>query len=315
VVAAACTSTATPDSDARSSTPTTGTQPGVGRTVDIGGGRRMYLECAGTGSPTVVLVSGLRGSAQEWNTTESTATPPAPPVFGEVAETNRVCAYDRPGTVVGDSFSRSDPVPQPATSEAAANDLDRLLSAAGEPGPYLVVGHSFGGTIARLFASTYPDDVVGMVLTDPPSEFLQDNETPEQWAIQRKLMRVDAGDLADSIAEYPDIERFDVDASFAQLRAAPKLRPMPFVLLSADELLGPRFTDMIAAGEVPPDAPPDFGYVFDAAQAKAQALLAQLVPNGIHISDTNSGHNIPLIQPQLVADAIRLVAELSRIQS
>ena len=240
----------------------------VGRTVDVGGGRRLYLECAGTGSPTVVLVSGLRGSAEEWNTTESKATPPAPPVFGEIAKTTRVCAYDRPGTVVGDSFSRSDPVPQPTTSEAAATDLHLLLSAAGEPGPYVVVGHSFGGTIARLFAVTYADDVVGMVLTDPPSEFLQDNETPEQWTIQRRLMRVEGADIAESIAEYPDIERFDVEGSFSQLRAAPGLRPMPFVLLSADELLGPRFIDMIAAGEVPPDVPPDFGYVFDAAQRR-----------------------------------------------
>ena len=175
----------------------------------------------------MVLVSGLRGSAEEWNTTESTVTPPAPPVFGEVAKITRVCAYDRPGTVVGDSFSRSDPVPQPTTSGAAATDLHLLLSAAGEPGPYVVVGHSFGGTIARLFAATHPDDVVGMVLTDPPSEFLQDNETPEQWAIQRKLMRVDGADIAESIAEYPDIERFDVEASFA---AARRSRPEPDAL-------------------------------------------------------------------------------------
>ena len=72
---------------------------------------------------------------------------------------------------------------------------------------------------------------------------------------------------------------------------------------------------MIATGEVPPDVPPDFGYVFDAAQAKAQAQLAQLVPNAIHISATKSSHNIPLIQPQLVVDAIRLVADLSRLQN
>ena len=108
---------------------------GIGRSVDIGSGRRMYLECAGTGSPTVVLVSGLRGSAQEWNTTESTATPPAPPAFGEVAKTNRVCAYDRPGTVVADTISRSDPVPQPTTAEAAATDLHLLCGPRARPAP------------------------------------------------------------------------------------------------------------------------------------------------------------------------------------
>jgi pimeloyl-ACP methyl ester carboxylesterase len=304
---AACTSNGTEGSPSRRAT------PNAGRRVDIGGGRRMYVECAGTGSPTVVLVSGLRSSAHEWKTTESRAHPPEPPVFGEVAKTARVCAYDRPGTVVGDKPSRSDPAQQPTTSARAADELHKTLSAAGEHGPFILVGHSVGGTIVRLYATTFPDEVRGMVLIDPPSEFLQDNETPDQWKIQRKLMRVDAAEIADSIAEYPDIERLDVDASFAQLRAAPAMRPMPFALLSADELLGPQFKDMIAAGAVPAGVPLDFGFVFDAAQAKAQARLAQLVPKAIHITDTKSGHNIHLIQPQLVVDAIRLVTDLSRL--
>jgi pimeloyl-ACP methyl ester carboxylesterase len=150
----------------------------------------MYVECAGAGSPTVVLVSGLRGSAQEWKTTESRATPPAPPVFGEVAKITRVCAYDRPGTVVGDKFSRSDPAPQPTTSAGAAEQLHRTMSAAGERGPFVLVGHSIGGTIVRVYATTFPDEVRGMVLIDPPSEFLRDNETPDQWKIQRRLRRL-----------------------------------------------------------------------------------------------------------------------------
>ena len=66
-----------------------------------------------------------------------------------------------------------------------------------------------------MYAAAHPDDVAAMVLVDASSEFLQDNETPEQWAIQRKLMKVDASEIADSLAEYPDIERFDIDARFA----------------------------------------------------------------------------------------------------
>ena len=72
--------------------------------VDIGGGRKMYLECRGAGSPTVVFVSGLKASAEDWNIAERQA----PTVFAEVAKFTRVCAYDRPGTPVGEKPSRSD---------------------------------------------------------------------------------------------------------------------------------------------------------------------------------------------------------------
>lgn len=267
----------------------------------------MYLECSGTGSPTVLLVSGQRSSAAEWHTTRSRATPPAPAVFEAVARSNRVCAYDRPGTVVGERISRSDPVPQPTHAASGVADLQALLASAGEAGPFLLVGHSLGGMIVRLYATTYPDEVVGMVLVDAASEFLQDAETPDNWNIQRVLMRVDAADIPESVAEYPNIETFDIDATFAQLRSAPRLRPMPLVVLSADELLGPSFPSMIASGAVPADVPPGFGSIFDAAQAEAQARLAALVPNALHLTRTHSGHDIHLVQPQLVVDAIREV--------
>src|SRR5687768_4921713 len=100
----------------------------------------MYLECRGIGYPTVVLVGGLRASAEDWNL----ANKSAPAVFPGVAKFTRVCAYDRPGTPVGDKPSRSDPVSQPTTSGEAVADLHALLSAAGEAGPYVLVGHSYG---------------------------------------------------------------------------------------------------------------------------------------------------------------------------
>lgn len=99
--------------------------------VDIGGGRKMYLECRDTGFPTVVLVAGLKGSAEDWNSTKQSE----PTVFAGVATFTRVCAYDRPGTPVGEKPSRSDPVSQPTTAADAVADLHDLLSAAGEAGP------------------------------------------------------------------------------------------------------------------------------------------------------------------------------------
>src|SRR6266496_2217942 len=273
--------------------------------VDIGGGRKMYLKCSGRGSPIVVLVGGLRASADDWSISNKSK----PTVFSEVGKFTRVCACDRPGTPVGEKPSRSDPVPQPSTAKDAVADLHALLSASGKAGPYVLVGHSYGGLIVRLYASTYPKDVSGLVLIDALSEGLQDAETPEQWAIQRKLVQ---NDVPESLALYPALERIDVNRSCYQIRAAPALHPMPIVVLSADRPWGPQVPSMIEAGKLPADIPPDFGYVTDAAQKKAQERLAKLVPNEKHITNTNSGHEIHKDQPQLVIDAIREVVEAVR---
>ena len=250
-----------------------------GGLVDIGGGRKIYLKCQGTGSPAVV------------------------------AKFTRVCAYDRPGTPVGEKPSRSDPVPQPTTAKDAVADLHALLSAAGETGPYVLVGHSYGGLVVKLYARTYPKDVAGLVLVDALSEGLQDALTPEQWTIQRKGIN---GDMREDLALYPAVEWIDPDRSFDQVRAAPPLPSMPLVVLSADRPWGPQIPPLIKAGKLPKDMPPDFGYVTDAAQKKAQDQLATLVPNAKHITNTHSGHAIHKEQPQLVVDTIREVVDAVR---
>src|SRR5215470_4744340 len=272
-------------------------QPDVAGPVDIGGGRRLYLECRGTGSPTVVLVAGLRGSADDWIVAEK----PGPTVFAAVATTTRVCAYDRPGTPVGEGPSRSDPVAQPTTAANAVADLHALLAAAGKPCPCVFVGHSYGGLVARLYAMTYPDEAAGLVLVDALTEGLQDAETPAEWVVQRSLLE---GDIKEGLALYPALERVDPDQSFAAIRAAPPLRAMPLAVLSADQPWGPQVPSMIAAGLLAKDTPPDFGYVTDRAQQQAQATLAGLVPGARHVTQTHSGHNIHQEQPQLVIDAI-----------
>jgi len=261
------------------------------------------MDCHGIGSPTVVLVGGLRASADDWCRSDKSK----PAVFAEVEKFTRVCAWDRPGTPVGEKPSRSDPVSQPTTAKDAVGDLHALLTAAGEPGPYVLVGHSYGGLIVRLYASTYPKEVSGLVLIDALSEGLQDAETPQQWAIQRKLIQ---NDDPESLALYPALERIDVDRSCDQIHAAPAVHPMPVVVLSADQSWGPQVQSMIRAGKLPAEVPPDFGYVVDAAQKKAQERLAKLVPKEKHITNTNSGHEIHKEQPQLVID--RLAAFLNK---
>jgi len=131
--------------------------------VDIGGGRRLYLECRGQGSPTVVLEAGYRNHGGIWSVEPVDGQQPT--VLHGVAAFARVCSYDRPGTVLSpEDLSRSDPVPQPRTAQDIVTDLHALLHAAAVAEPYVLVGHSDGGLFVRLYASTYPGEVVGMVL-------------------------------------------------------------------------------------------------------------------------------------------------------
>jgi pimeloyl-ACP methyl ester carboxylesterase len=102
--------------------------------VDIGGGRKMYMECHGKGSPTVVLVSGFRGAHDDWTHVIDSGGEPKPSgsaVFPKVGKFTRVCAYDRPGTTTFDgTLSPSTPVAQPTTAQDGAADLHALLRAA-----------------------------------------------------------------------------------------------------------------------------------------------------------------------------------------
>lgn len=273
--------------------------------VDIGGGRRMYVECRGKGSPTVVIVAGGRASAEDW----TTPAPGKPDVFSAVAGFTRVCAYDRPGTPLGKKPSRSDPVPQPVTAGDSASDLHALVAVAGIATPFVIVGHSYGGLVVRLYAMTYPGDVDGMVLVDALTEGLRAAETPAEWAVQRRLLD---GDLTEALREYPPIERADADRSFDQILAAAPLRPMPLVVLSADHPWGPLVPGFIADGTLPADTPRDAGYVTDRAQKQAHAKLAALVPGARHVTNTDSGHNIHREQPQLVIRSIRDVVDAVR---
>jgi pimeloyl-ACP methyl ester carboxylesterase len=295
---AACAATPNVDSGSSPSGTATAAADFAGR-FDIGGGRMMYMECRGTGSPTVVLVSGQRGSADDWSVVADGVH--SPPVFSLVSKETRVCVYDRPGTPVGDKPSRSDPIKQPATAEGMVRDLHALLAAAQVAEPIVIVGHSAGGLAARLFAGTYPAEVAGMVLVDALSEGLQKYMTAEQWAIQKPLLR---GDIDASIAEYPALEWVDPEVSFGQMRAAPALKQMPLIVISADQPIGPAIPGLKEAGVIGKEIPDDFGYVTDAVHEKSQADLAALVKGSVLITETHSGHNVHYEQPELVAHAI-----------
>lgn len=122
--------------------------PPPGRLVEVGG-RRLQLDCRGTGAPTVVLISGLdTGGSLAWS-----------PVHDSLARTSRTCAYSRAGIMWSD--------PDPAfTPKRVADDLAALLQAAGETGPFVLVGHSLGGPFSMLVAQHHPALVAGVVFVD-----------------------------------------------------------------------------------------------------------------------------------------------------
>jgi pimeloyl-ACP methyl ester carboxylesterase len=261
--------------------------------VDIGGGRKMYLECHGKGSPTVVLVSGFRGAHDDWTHVIDSGGQPKPSgsaVFPKVGKFTRVCAYDRPGTTSFDgTLSPSTPVEQPTTAQDGAADLHALLRAANQPGPYILVAHSWGGLNARLYASTYPEEVSGLVLLDAGSEFLQDTLTPEQWA-----MFVQG---AKEPGEPETLEAADYQPSVDALRAAPPVVEIPAFVLTSDKCFA--FVPGIEAEAT------------CSAWREAQDQLAAFL-NAKHITDTNSGHFIQGENPKLVVASVRKVVEAAR---
>jgi pimeloyl-ACP methyl ester carboxylesterase len=279
--------------------------------VDIGGGRKLYLECRGAGSPTVVLVPGLVAAADTWSyvTDASGAHRPSDSaVYPTVGGFTRVCSYDRPGTAREDgTLTTSTPVPQPTTTRADVADLHALLAAAKVPGPYVLVGWSMGGPLVRVYASTYPRDVSGLVLVDGESEFLQTAMTPANFAVLLQTIRLDD---EKRIAQWKDVERQDPATVFDQVRAAPAPPAMPVVVLSGDT-----FDPNAFRARMPADAPADYPAVFWRAQLASQDRLARSFPCAWHISHTNSDHNIQNNQPKLVSDAIRNVVAQVRHHS
>ncbi len=129
--------------------------PAPGRLIDIGG-YKLHINCSGKASksnPAVILLHGLGDFSFDWALVQP-----------EIARYARVCSYDRAGQ------AWSDPGPKPRGPLKAANELHVLLMNAGIRPPYVLVGHSWGGLIARVYASQYPKEVAGMVLVDSTHE-------------------------------------------------------------------------------------------------------------------------------------------------
>src|SRR5271168_1115439 len=149
--------------------------PQQGKSVSLGpafDNLTLSIDCRGQGSPTVVLDSGLGVPAVGWN-----------PVQTEVAKFARVCSYDRAG------YGWSGASSAPRTSLEIVKELHALLDAAGEKGPFILVGHSFGGYNVRVYNGQYPNDVAGMVLVDASHEDQNERMPPAIQAFMKKSLQ------------------------------------------------------------------------------------------------------------------------------
>jgi pimeloyl-ACP methyl ester carboxylesterase len=275
--------------------------------VAISRTRTIHLTCQGTGSPTVVLIAGGVNSGAIWSMPYDPSHP-TPTIFPEVSRFSRVCAYDRPNTASpapdgGIALGTSTPVVGPVTAANGVIDLHRLLQAAKVPGPYVLVAHSFGGLIARLYSSTYPKEVAGLVLIDSPSEYFFDRLSVAQ---QEMWIAANTGEAA-----FPGAESFNFPATFAEMRAARPAPHVPTVLFTSDEPFD--YSAAIAAGTLP-SAYQAFGPLSFRAHVAGQRDLAKKLDAKL-ILDTHSGHYIFVVHPALVIKSIRQVVAEARSQS
>src|SRR5918997_857760 len=188
--------------------------PPPGELIDVGT-HRLHLNCTGHGSPAVILEAGNLGMSADWIKIQQ-----------RVAETTRICSYDRAGT------GWSDTGPDPRNADRISAELRTLLSHAGVAPPYVLVSHSYGGLYALRYAGQYPDEVAGMVLLDSshPDQFTRSAEgramarrTNRLGAVFPLLTRLGIVRLTNWLPAHPDLpaqQRAEVQAFHATTRQA-----------------------------------------------------------------------------------------------
>src|SRR5215217_4093417 len=224
--------------------------PPPGHLVNVGG-YSLHINCVGEGSPTVILESAWGAMSAHWVRVQQV-----------VAETTRVCAYDRAG------MGWSEPGPEPRDARQISSELHTLLNGAADTeGPYVLVGHSYGGLYARMYAARYSDETAGVVLVDSshPEQFTRTEEGKAMYENTRRigavipwLARLGVIRLTNFYPAHPDLpsqQRAQIEAfnsstqqvvtTAEEFRATPEtntqvsnmgsLRDKPLAVLSAGE--------------------------------------------------------------------------------
>ena len=290
--------------------------PPPGRMVDIGG-YKLHINCTGKGQPTVVLLHGLGDFSFDWALVQP-----------EVALTTRLCAYDRAGG------AWSEPGPTPRGPLKLSQELHALLQRSGEAGPYVLVGHSWGGLIARVYASEYPRDIAGVVLVDATheDEYWEINGpivvprllSDEEWAKIKPKEPLPRGNLPLAPKVRPPFDRLPPEIQELHLWAKSLARPMN--VISGGDLRDIR-TDLAEVYSLTrksqrkhPLGNMPFAVITRAAEnggpiprkyleynMQLQLELSRLSRKGKYIVAATSDHHIQLTQPELVIRTIREV--------
>jgi pimeloyl-ACP methyl ester carboxylesterase len=251
---------------------------GSGRLVGIGGGRSLYLKCVGSGSPAVVLQAGFGADTFAWQDVQP-----------QVGRSTRTCAYDRAG--VGNSVAPSGV--RDARGEIA--DLKRLLGRAGIDPPYVLVGHSYGGVLARAFAYLHPTETAGLVLVDTMG---RDGRRRQLAIWPRSQAREIRGQLATTVMGGVDLAAGEALASRIKT-----LGDMPLAVITAGR------QDNF------PRTPARLGRALDRLWATMQDELAGVSHNSVHVVALDSNHDVPSShsgQPSVVIRAVHAVVGAAR---
>ncbi len=261
---------------------------GGGRLVDVGG-REIFTECTGSGTPPVVLVPGSRGSHTSFDSllTARGIKRSRSSVYGQVGAVTRVCTYDRPNTSPSDASMKSTPVNQPTDAAVAVADMNAWIAAEQVATPFVLVGYSYGGLVATLYAQTYPEQIAAIVYIDPVVPQYEQTLSPQQWRDFLINNQLEGQRQNSEIPNYP--------ASIAEIKAAGPLPDVPIVLMSSD-----RPFDVGAGTD-------SFGEWLAAQDEFVAQTGAQ------HITRTDSSHLLPWEQPDLVSQTI--LAEVAKVRS
>lgn len=290
--------------------------PMPGQRIEVDG-TQIHLNCIGEGSPTVIMESGLNDFSLHWAYVQP-----------EVTKFAKVCTYDRAG------LGWSQPSSRARTTGVIIDELHTVLTKAGLEGPYILVGHSFGGILVRAFAHQYPGEVVGMVLVDSAHEnqlarlpamhkafdqlvqqfsllgslsslgliALSPDQIPNQGLPDRALVEYRALLATTNYFDAAAIESKAFRATLEETADLPlaTLGDLPLIVLSrGQEDPSPALT----ATEVAQNAE---------AWQRMQAELAALSTQSQHIYAEQSGHYLQLQQPALVIDAIKQMIQTAQ---
>jgi len=286
--------------------------PEPGHLVDIGG-YRLKINCLGSGTPIVILESGLGDVLAEWERVQL-----------QISNFTRVCSYDRAG------YGESDASPLPRTSLQISRELHALLQNAGERPPFILVGHSFGGYNARVFNGKYPNEVAGMVLADSPQEDQYellpvawrhfDVELLNRWKSQAEWMPLEIA-LGIARLKYRTVlgsdgylilqskylkarfnELKEIEISAEQARGSGTLGNKPLVVLTAvqqDDTLRRALSRA------------DFTQFQEIWVRTLQPRLVRLSTHGKQVVLADVGHDIPAQRPKAIVEAVREIYSAS----